>query len=70
MVLSALTWSTQGARWARHPLATERASDVGRVLTGILLSHKEMMPFAATWIDLEIAILCEINQDKDKYHVI
>ena len=38
---------------------------------GILLSHEmnEIMPFAATWIDLEIIILCEVSQtEKDKYH--
>ena len=29
------------------------------------------MPFAATWMDLEIVILSEISQtQKDKYHMI
>ena len=40
---------------------------------GILLSHKKdkIMPFAATWMDLEIIILSEVNQkEKDKYHMI
>ena len=28
------------------------------------------MPFAATWMDLEIIILSEVNQkEKDKYHI-
>ena len=40
---------------------------------GILLSHKknEIMPFAATLIDLEIITLSEVSQtEKDKYHMI
>ena len=31
----------------------------------------EMMPFVATWMDLEIITLSEVNQtEKDKYHMI
>ena len=31
----------------------------------------EIMPFAATWMDLEMIILSEVNQtEKDKYHTI
>ena len=40
---------------------------------GILLSHKNenIMPFAATWKELENLILSEMSQkDKDKYHMI
>ena len=40
---------------------------------GILFSHKKnkIMPFAATWMELETLILSEISQkDKDKYHMI
>ena len=35
------------------------------------LKKNEIMPFAATWLDLEIIILSEISQiKKDKYHMI
>ena len=31
----------------------------------------EIMPFAATWVQLEIIILSEVSQkEKDKYHMI
>jgi len=33
-------------------------------------TKNEIMPFAATWMQLEIIILSEINQkEKDKYHI-
>ena len=44
---------------------------VVHMYNGISLSHKknEIMPFAATWMDLEIIILSEVSQtEKDKYH--
>ena len=40
------------------------------VYNGILLSHEKnkIMPFAATWMDLEDIMLSEISQtEKDKY---
>ena len=43
------------------------------IYSGILLNHKknEMTPFAATWMQLEIHILSEVDQkEKDKYHMI
>ena len=34
------------------------------------IKNNEIMPFAATWMDLEIIILSEVRQEKDKYHMI
>ena len=47
--------------------------DVAHIYNGILLSYKknEIMPFAATWMDLEIIVSNEVSQtEKDKYHMI
>ena len=35
------------------------------------IKKNEMMPFAATWMNLEIMILSEISRiEKDKFHII
>ncbi len=46
--------------------------DVVHIYKGILAIKKnKIMPFAATWMDLEIVILSEVSQtEKDKYHMI
>ena len=46
--------------------------DVVHIYNGILAIKKnKIMPFTATWVDLEIVILSEVSQtEKDKYHII
>ena len=35
------------------------------------IKKNKIMPFAATWMHLEIALLSEVSQtEKDKYHMI
>ena len=34
------------------------------------IEKKEIMPFAATWMDEEIIILSNVNQTKTNYHMI
>ena len=43
---------------------------VVHIYNGLLLSHKknEIMPFAATWLDLEIIIISEVRE-RQIYHV-
>ena len=47
--------------------------DVVHIHNGILLSHKKnkIMPFTATWMELETLILSEVSQkEKNKYHLL
>ena len=47
--------------------------DVVHICSGMLLSHKRdtLMPFAATWMKLEILVLGEVGQKEgDRYHMV
>ena len=43
-----------------------KSSNTVHIYNGLLLSHKktEIMPFAATWMDLEIIILSEVRRER------
>ena len=44
--------------------------DLRQTLFTIKKKKNEIMPLAATWMDLEIIILSEVSQtEKDKYHM-
>ena len=57
-------------------MSINRAVDkehVVHIYNGILLNHKknEIMPFTATWMNLEIVIVNEVSQtQKDKYIIL
>ena len=62
--------------WKQHkcPLTDEWIKKIWYIYTMEYYSavkKNEIMPFAATWVDLEIIILSEVSQtEKDKYHMI
>ena len=50
----------------KHPL-TDEWIDMVLVFSGTLLSHKnEIMPSAASWMDLQNIILSEISQNEER----
>ena len=76
MFIAAL--STTAETWKQHkcPSTDEWIKKMWYIYNGILLSHKnkkknEIMPLAATWMQLETIILSEVSQkEEDKYHMI
>ena len=66
-VIAALFTIAETRKQCKCPLTDEWLKKMQYIYTnGILLSHKknEIMPFAATWMDLEIIILNEVRKRK------
>ena len=72
-----LAWDPPWALGAAQEMAErpkkKKNEDMVYIHNGIPLSHKKkkIMPFAASWMELENIILSEMSQkDKDKYHML
>ena len=73
MFIAALFPIARSWKQTKCLLTDEWIKKMWYVYNGILLSHKknEIMPFAETWIDLDIIIMSEVSQtEKYKYHMI
>ena len=65
----AKTWKQPKCSWADEWITKMLYIYIMEHYSAIKMN--EIMPFAATWMDLEIIILSEVSQtEKDKYHVI
>ena len=74
MFIAALFTVARTWKRPKHPLTEEWIKKIWYIYTMEYYSavqKNERMPFAATWMDLEIIILSEVSQtEKDKYHMI
>ena len=73
MFIVALFTRVKTWKQPKCPLTDDWIRKMWYIHSGILLSHKKnnMMPFVATWMELETLILNEASQtEKDKYHMI
>ena len=74
MFMAALITTAKTQKPPKCPLSDEWIKKMWYMYTVEYYSaikKNEIMPFAATWMDLEIIILSEVSQkEKDKYHMI
>ena len=74
MFIAALFTIAKTWKQPRCPLTDEQIKKMWYIYTMEYYSaikKNEIMPFAATWMDLDIIILNEVSQtEKDKYHMI
>ena len=74
MFITALFTIAKTWKQPKYPSIDERIKKIWSTYTMehySALKKNEIMPFAATWLDLEIIILSKVSQkEKDKYHMI
>ena len=74
MFTAALFTTAKTWKQPKCPLTDEWIKEMWYIYTMEYYSaikKNELMPFAETWMDLEMIILSEVSQkEKDKYHVI
>ena len=74
MFIAALFTITRTWKQPKCPLTDKWIKKMWHIYTMEYYSaikKNEIMPFAATWMDLEIVILSEVSEtEKDKYHMI
>ena len=74
MFIAALFTTAKTWKQPKCPLTDEWIKKMWYIYTTEYYSaikRNEIMPFASTWMDLEIIIVSEVSQtEKDKYHMI
>ena len=72
MFIAALFTIAKTWKQPKCPLTDNWLKKMWYIYDGILaIKMNEIMPFAATWMNLENIILSEVSQtEKDKYHMI
>ena len=73
MFIAVLSTIAKTWKQSKYPLKEEWIKKIWYKYTMeycLTIRKNEIMPFAATWIDLEIVILSEVSQtEKEKYHM-
>ena len=73
MLIAALFTTAKTWKQSKGPLTDEWIKKIWYIHTMECYSatkEKKIMPFAATWMQLEITILSEVKSEKDKYHMV